>query len=303
MRIVAYTNGLEHQEVQVGWFLEGLARHGIDARHIRHDGAEPAPEPCDLAVFWGHRRRRVIEAQRQAGKPYLVLERGYVGDRFFWTSAGINGLNGRADFGLGRFAPDGPPGHRWSLSFDGKIQPWRGVRRKQEGVALLIGQVPGDASVEGVDLQRWYREAHDALCARGWRVVFRPHPAAGASTAPEGFDVQEGPLAAALEAVDLVVTWNSNTAVDAMLAGVPTIACDEGSMAWPVAARGLKALDGPLDPAFSDGHARPGELPARVRWAHGLAWCQWSPEEIRAGLAWRYHIRPAVERHLEGRAA
>ena len=46
---------------------------------------------CDLAIFWGHRRNDVISRQRAAGAHYLVLERGYVGDRFLWTSARFDG--------------------------------------------------------------------------------------------------------------------------------------------------------------------------------------------------------------------
>jgi hypothetical protein len=65
----------------------------------------------------------------------------------------------------------------------------------------------------------------------------------------------------------LVVTFNSNTGVDAALFGRPVIAMDEGSMAWPVAGHQVTEI----------------VMPDRSAWAARLAWCQWTMDEMRSG--------------------
>jgi len=76
-----------------------------------------------------------------------------------------------------------------------------------------------------------------------------------------------GPLAKALAGAAVVITWNSNTAVDAILAGKNTTAADKGSMAW--------------------------EVSDREAWAHALAWRQFSQDELTSGFAWE-HLRKAI---------
>jgi hypothetical protein len=85
-------------------------------------------------------------------------------------------------------------------------------------------------------------------------------------------------IAADLAEAVVAVTFNSTAGVEAALAGTPVIACDEGSMAWDVAAHGV---------------AKIGHRPDRTGWAHRLAWCQFSPEEIRNGFAFDV-LRPAM---------
>lgn len=62
---------------------EGLRRHGIS------DLGQ------NVVVCWGWHTGRGYRAQ---GRDVLVFERGYIGDRFKWTSIAWNGLNGRGTF-------------------------------------------------------------------------------------------------------------------------------------------------------------------------------------------------------------
>lgn len=202
------------------------------------------------------------------------MEAGYAGNRGWiskglleWYSLAWNGLNGR-----GKAPPVDDGGARWRKYFDGLLKPW-----KSSGDAVVImGQVPGDASIEGVNMQRWYADAIEACKRFGLPVYFRPHPVAierGHTEVPAGVQSLGGSLADALARARYVITYNSNSGVDAVLAGVPTIACDEGSMAWPVAGHGLDAQP---------------PMPDRAQWAYRLAWRQWKREEIEAGMAWDY---------------
>jgi hypothetical protein len=118
-------------------------------------------------------------------------------------------------------------------------------------------------SVSGVDLGAFYTKAAEAFTRCGLKTRFRPHP-------HKRTDVR--PLAEDLAEAALVVTYNSNSAVDAVLAGVPAIAVDRGSMAWDVTGHVLGELR--------------LSVPYRAAWAHALAWKQWLPEEMASGDCW-----------------
>lgn len=250
-----------HQAELGGAFAEGLERHGwaVDVGETWR--------PSDLLIVWGVRRTIDIAAQRRHGGAIVVLERGYIGDRFAWTSVSFGGgLNGRAEF---RGAKE--DGARFEKHHGHLMRDWQ----HRDGYALLIGQVPNDMSLAPVKgrLDGWYRETAAALKAAGWDVRFRPHPVAlekrvGGDV--PGVPTIGGTLDEALAGAGVVVTFNSNTAVDAVLAGVPAITVDEGSMAWPVT-----------------GHEISDVLrPDRGAWAARLAWCQYSDAEMRSGECW-----------------
>ena len=244
-------------------FSCGLTAHGVkrDTRH--HD----YPVPCKTAVVWGMRHPAVFAAQQKAGADVLVLERGYMGDRQRWTSAGFNGLNGRADF---RNA--GSPADRWEKHHRHLEQPW-----KDGGdYVLILGQVAGDAATTGLNLDALYTEWAETAKGR-WNlpVVFRPHPLAR-QVAPPGTVLQSGTLAEALAGAKVALTWNSTSGVEAVLAGVPTFALDRGSMVWPVSAH---HLDSPLFAGDRSG------------WAHDLAHAQWTLAEFASGEAWSHLCR------------
>lgn len=266
IKIVIKTASSRHQnELQVN-FSEGLKRHG--QKHYLC-GSDVFPE-CDLALFWGHRMHDLIERQRLNGRDYMVAERGYIGDRFAWTSLGYNGLNGRADF-----LNKGKDSERWDKHFDHLMHPW-----KYGGDYIIImGQVSGDASLTNLrNFNSWVEKILETIRQHHtMMVVYRPHPLARQAS-PNGLRVFNGVLEEDLKGAALAVTYNSNSGVDAVLAGVPTITMDEGSMAWSVTSH---------DPAHVI-------YPDRTGWAAALAWCQWKPEEIRNGDAWE-HLKQKYE--------
>ena len=153
------------------------------------------------------------------------------------------------------------------------MKPWR----KRDGYVLIMGQVRGDAALANVDFPVWVRKTISDLRALGHDVRFRPHP----KDMGQRYDcpVQAGNLHEAMANASFVVTWSSNSGVDAVLNGIPAVAMDRGSMAWDVAAHGLESA---------------GVTPNRTRWAHSLAWCQWRLSEIEDGTAWD-HLKVGME--------
>lgn len=211
-------------------------------------------DPCDLFVQWGVRRKDYITRAKASGTQVCIIERGYIGDRFEWSSVSFGGgLNGRAAF-RGPF----DDASRWEKHFAHLMRPWRDTHAD---VALIMGQVPGDTAVANVDLPRFYDRAQRAFAGLGLRPYLRPHPNATRTASV--------PLAEDLAQARCVVTWNSNSGVDAVLAGVPTVAMDEGSMAWPVTGHALAM------PQACD----------RDAWAHALAWKQFTKQEMASGFA------------------
>ncbi len=257
--------------------IEGFKRHGLNPV-LKMPGA---PEKCDLAVMWAFKKK----AERDSGRRSLIIERGYVGDRFgMWTSCGFDGLNGRADF---RNANS--PKWRWDAlcEIEGKhhlggklMQPWR-TRGHEGDYVLIMGQVEGDASIANVRINDWYRTVALRLRHAGLRAAFRAHPLSSNIPVIPGLNAmsRDVKLDEAIRNAKWVVTYNSNSGVDAMLAGVPVVAVDEGSMVY-----GLAGKNPFIPPPMLD----------RTQWARDIAFAQWTLEEIRTGQMWD-HLKAGME--------
>lgn len=252
-----------HQNEHQNALAEGLKVHGVEPiiSRTRID--------TKFVACWGWRQGKMY---REQGHEVLVLERGYLGNRFEWSSLGWNGLNGYADF----VNPPDDQGERFNRHYE--MNPWR---ERGGDYVLLMGQVPGDASLRGRNLMPWYESIGVlAADAYGLPVRFRPHPNTekkGIRQSPRHCIKSFGDLDEAIENAHVVITYNSNSAVDAVVRGVPAIAMDQGSMAWDVVGHNV------------------GEIlrPDRSAWAAKLAWTQWTVDEIRSGAA--------LTRLLEGR--
>lgn len=236
-------------------------------------------EPSEVAVIFGvHKskvrqswpRGKVFRQQREKKLDVIVLETGYVnrGDgESHHYAAGFNGLNGRADFRNKGMGPD-----RWE-ALGVQLKPYsRGDK------VVVCAQVPHDASVDHTDHLQWVFETTKRLKGITNRpIVFRPHPLFKLPPIP-GCEFSQRPLAEDLRDAHAVVTFNSNSAVEALIEGKPVFAFDEGSMVWELASRNLDDIEEP-------------KYPGRQEWARNLAYCQWTPEEMRQGLAWKHLFR------------
>lgn len=236
-------------------------------------------EPSEVAVIFGvykskvrrsWPRGKVFRQQREQNLDVVVLETGYVnrGDgESNHYAAGFNGLNGRADFRNKGMGPE-----RWD-ALGAQLRPYsRGSN------IILCAQVPHDASVGMHDHRRWLLETSQELQRATRRsIVFRPHPLFKYPQLP-GCKFSDGPLEKDLENAHCVVTFNSNSAVEALIYGKPVFAFDEGSMVWDVCNKSLEQLEEP-------------ELSDRKQWARDLAYCQWTIQEMSQGLAWKHLFR------------
>jgi hypothetical protein len=246
--------------------------HGLKACGVRpvNIGMWNAGCITKFVACWGWRRGQRL---RDAGHEVLVLERGYIGDRFAYTSLGWNGLNGHAQF------PAAPEDFGARFKEMGKLQPWSAPGSGSR--ILILGQVPGDASLQGRDMMPWYEEMAAKAAARypSLPIYFRPHPKAVEKNIHRevrgAITCQARTLDQALATAAFTICFNSNSSVDSILAGIPCIVGDRGSMAWEMCAHDFPA------PAVE------WPRPDREKWAHSLAWRQWRIDEIISGAALR----------------
>lgn len=244
---------IQHQKA----LAAGLKTYGIESKL----SGSISDVYTDYVACWGWRNGKLL---REAGKEVLVMERGYIGDRFKYTSLAWNGLNGHAEFP--EYEYDG--GKRFKeLGVD--IKPW-----KKNGVyALILGQVPNDASLQGRDIQPWYEEV--ALYIKenfNIPVLYRSHPDVvnrGQREVIKDTVPSTGSLQEALSGALFTVCYNSNSSVDSVLAGIPCVVEDKGTMAYEVCSKNVEKI----------------EYPERELWAHKLAQKQWRMDEIESGEA------------------
>lgn len=249
-----------HQNPAALALKAGLEKHG----HTAEIGYEASDDPKDIVVCWGWRSG---QRHHERGREVLVMERSYLRDRFLWFSFGWNGLNGNAGF----YVAEKTDPTRWNHFFRSALKP----ENTGGEYALICGQVQGDASLRDCpSVDGWYRTQAEKLQAAGIPVFFRDHPLGRHKWVPEVKRL-EGTLDEAFSGAKVVIAWNSNSLVDAVLAGVPIYSGSPGCMAH--------ALSQP-SPVFTS-----AKKFDRDRWGCDMSYLQWKLDEVESG-----HVIPLI---------
>jgi hypothetical protein len=271
MRVNFYLSGDKHRDFVIQSLFEGCPEQKT---LVPHDGAY---SPSDVAVVFGIFKKavkqswfrgRVIEEQKKAGKPTIILETGYIhrGDgQDNYYAVGLNGMNGRAEF----FNHNSPPDRAHKLGI--AMKPWRSFGH----YVLLCGQVPWDSSVDFTDHVDWLKKTATNIADKGRLVLFRGHPLAPVISMPDAMTSVKPNIEQDLDGAWCHVAYNSNSGVDAILNGIPSISFDRYSMVWDVSGHDLRALDSPV-------------IVDRQQWLNNIAQAQWTPHEMSLGLPWKH---------------
>lgn len=282
MRVIVY--GI-HQGDLVQAVKEGCEKFGCQVL-LRAQSAyrENNYEECDIGVCFGlHAPGPLLQREfREHGTPLLIIDYGYVKrgtlmyskvDEGKYYSLSLNGLNGRSDRLPTPMSPD-----RWK-SLKVPLQPWR-----TDGKYILVcGQKANDVAIGNLNPIHWAKSTIATIQSLTSRaVMFRPHPEDPTQKRPIGVPHAEHKIfVEALEEAYCVVAYNSNSLVEATVAGVPTFTLGEGSMVQGVTNTNLAMIDTP-------------DLPDREQWAADLAWRQYTIGEIRNGLMWEYAVEGKI---------
>jgi capsule polysaccharide export protein KpsC/LpsZ len=260
MRVQLYTKQAPHHKEWLGHFADGLRKHGME---YDITGDIHTPSIADIFVFWSMRHVTLIDYCRKNSIPFICLERGYI-DRMNFASVNLNGLNGRSELNLTEFEGicDRRIKHNWFVK--PRIQKGREV--------IVIGQVNGDASLEGKDAHMWALDALKFFEAKGYAPVFKPHHLDNqrpyGCNEFQGYPIFDGDLNKAIEQACFFVTYSSNAGVDAWLNNVPAVAESPVSM--------LYKWQTPV-----------GYCLGLNRWLNDLSFRQYNKEEMAKGDAWQ----------------
>lgn len=219
---------------------------------------KPTPLLEGGVVMYGFLRGLLptLQAARDAGRPWVYVDRGY-----FRVTQG-NNYTGFFRVTRNAFQHDGRGAAscaRWEKLLL-NMAPWR---RGRHVLVCPPGEVFTQA-VGGFAAAHWLTETLATLRAATDRPIrVRHKPAPGAGTPPLGADLQD---------CHALVTYMSNTAVEAVIDGVPVFVTGRCAAA-SIGKNNLTEIEQPAYPEW------------REQWAANLAANQWTLEEIRAGQA------------------
>lgn len=259
-------------------FKIGAIRHQsnnttiINSRRVKHNELMNAINHHDLVVGWGI-KSMIYRLCQNYKKDFLVMERGYMLDRFYWTSCGFNGLNRDANFLNKNITSD-----RWDRVFSSivDLKDWQ----KNGDYAIIAGQVKKDASIRHLSAYNIYNNLIYELNNLNIPIIFRPHPLEKSKFFPTKNNLKfkydtNSSLSETLLKARFLITINSNAGVVSLINGVPVVTLDKKSMVYDHSSHSL-----------SDNLI----YPDRRDWCYKMAYTQWSPKEISKGELWN-HIK------------
>lgn len=220
---------------------------------------------------------------RMRSIPLFVVDLGY-----FKRATGPKDENGFNQAGIDRlcWVPwrlDGPDtSGTWRARFDAlDIPVAESIDPESRPKALLVlGQKPGDAQhgMDAAAVEAWLTEKAAEHLARGWQILFRPHPECERMVLhlPHTRLPSTAPLELHLARAREVLTINSTAGLHAIMHGLP-VRCHAQAHYFAVAA--------------GAGRARVLEH------CRALAWAQWTCAEMRDGLALEFlaqYLPPAA---------
>lgn len=229
---------------------------------------------AEIAVFYGFdiNLRKVFSDYRAAGKTVVYVDLGYWGRREGGSLSGYHKVvvNGRhaTDY-FQAVEHDSERADRLGLT----IKEWAG----QGDHIIVAGMSAKCAEVEGFTPSEWERMTVDELRRHTSRpIVYRPKPSWAAAEPIYGTLFEPGldDLPRLLQNCHAVVTHHSNVAIDALLEGVPAFTTN--GAASSLAFSDLSRIEAPWRP---DG---------RRQFVRDLAYTQFTPAEMRAGIAWAH---------------
>ena len=261
----------------------------------------------DCAVIYGsYKKQRGSFAQQGKGKiiesgiPYIQLETQLIGRPIHTPflsefRVGVNGfLWDDAKWGFEHIHTDRSKKVFERNGYDPNIK-W-----KDDGeYILLCMQKVGDASLRGADVFAWTEDTvYNIRKHTDRKIIIRPHPLYRKSSLHNTLkekvlrvadvhwqeaDVTKNnfiPIHEQLKNAWCTVTFSSGTGIDAIINGVPNVACDTGSMVYDVSTTDIAEIENPY-------------RGTKREWCNKISHCQWNIAEFESGECWE-HVSKSI---------
>ena len=246
---------------------------------------------------WKDRDQPHHNAKRQvvhSGKPFVVIEtpifgrkpvKDHISDDCF--RVGVNGfLNNRGTFLPKDFECNGNRLGMMSERLGVEIKPMR--KRNSNAPIVLALQLPGDASLEGQDINQWFKGWVDDLNLIELDKIcrFPQLPREYDRTvldyaSDHGWKFQQGEynnLQSTFDAARFTISYSSGFGTDSLIAGCPAIVDSDASFAYELAHHGMKNIHNVYMPQDI----------LRDQWLSRLAYHQWFIDEMESGECWKH---------------
>jgi hypothetical protein len=261
---------------------------------------------CDVAVMIGSwkDRERDHHATRNSivenSRCFVVIETPLLNRVVFQPSQqhriGVNGfLNNQGTFC--QYNHDQTRLNRLNID-------WQGWKNNENGHILLLLQLPGDASLRGVNTYNW--ALNTAIRIRkltNRKIVIRTHPSHKPKDTDEWYkfytdvsinvkDVdfslgKDKEIKEDLRNAYCSVAYTSGSSIDSIINGIPTLATDPGNFAFEISSNFIEDIN----------NLKLADKTAVKQCLQNLSYSQWSPDEMRSGEAWN-HLLPIVNNYL-----
>lgn len=265
---------------------------------------------CDVAVMlgsWKNRDKNHHQVRASiAGNSgcFIVIETPLLGRIVEFTKnkhfrIGVNGFLNKS----GLFYQKNHPSDRLEqLGIN-----WNGWQNNKDGHIVLMLQLPGDASLRGINIYEWTEYCIKKIRSFSNRkIVIRTHPAHNIKETDEFYRfiienliltknnnieislAKEKSLDDDLKNAYCTVTYSSGAGIDSILRGIPTLSMDPGSFAWDISSRYPNEIE--TLKLSNDIQVK--------QWLSNLAYSQWTVEEMEEGQPWR-HLFPIISTVIE----
>tara|TARA_S200002703_G_scaffold152035_2_gene152019 strand:+ start:1065 stop:1928 length:864 start_codon:yes stop_codon:yes gene_type:complete len=238
---------------------------------------------ADIVVMWSwllgmYGRDAIYNHYKKTNAKFVILEVGALQRNTSWKVA-IGGINRDADFG-NQHVDDS----RLSL-FDLTPSDWHAAGDH----IIICGQNERSIAWNQGATAQWVNKMIGWISSQTDRPIwFRPHPRFPVHfkdaddkkifvSQPKKLNhqgnIDEVDFAQAVSQAHAVVNYNSNPAIESVLAGVP-VYVDQSSLCWPVGNAIGSDIDNPVKPD-------------RAEWCKQISYTEWFVEEIKQGLPWK----------------
>jgi len=290
---------IDHEVVRIGRWAD--INLDADAYQIDFEYGDTFV-PCDVAVMFGSWKPRekghhvIRNSVVQNSKCFVCIEtpllnRSTKEPNKYWR-VGVNGfLNQSASWPT----VNSEEGQR---RLDELGIEWQGWQNRLDGHIVVALQLPADASLRGADINDWaYQTIRNIRKKTDRYIIVRNHPLASMRAFGDHEELARKILLDGIPNIRFsdgavtpwqddiknaycTVTYTSGLAIDSVIAGIPTVACDAGNFAWSVSSNTVEDIE----------HVKCADDDTVISWLRQLSACQWNETEMRTGLTWQYLI-------------